>query len=149
MKIFFTVKIEEKLGKISKYFNPYYNNNDENIEWIDMLNRTSNQLVQALKDQNIRLNNPSRKASFALLPILFPNDLNFLIYQRLAENLEILSKKRNELAHRLGSTDKNQINQLFGKSYSIDELIADLDQIFEVKGYDIYDQIKNEIEKLI
>lgn len=145
----FTVKIEEKLGKTSKYFNPNYNNNDENIEWIDMLNRNSNELVQALRNQKIRLNNPNRKAFFALLPILFPNDLNISIYQRLAENLEIISKKRNELAHRLGSTDKNQINQLFGKSYSINELIADLDQIFEVKGYGLYDQIKKEIESLL
>ena len=65
-------------------------------------------------------------------------------------HLEILSKKRNELAHRLGSTDKNQIAQLLGNGYSLERLISDLDQLFELQSpYGIYDQIKKDIEELL
>lgn len=64
--------------------------------------------------------------------------------------LEVLSKKRNELAHRLGSTDKNQIIQLLGKGYSLEKLISDLDQLFDLQTpYGIYDQIKADIETLL
>ncbi len=146
----FTVKVEEKIGNTSKYFDPNYGNNDENENWINKLNSIDTNLVSTLRKNKVRLNNPSRKAFFILLPILFSSDTKLEIYKNLSMYLEVLSKKRNELAHRLGSTDKNQIIQLLGKGYSLEKLISDLDQLFDLQTpYGIYDQIKADIETLL
>jgi hypothetical protein len=146
----FTIKIEEKLGNIGSYYNPIYGNNEENTKWVEKLEQTDSTLLSTLRKNKVWLNNPSRKASFILLPILFPEDKYLPIYVRLAEKLELLSKKRNSLAHGLGATDKNQINQLLGNDYSIDKLLNDLDQLFELESpFGIYDQIRQEIEELL
>ena len=146
----FTVKVEEVLGKTDKFFIPGNGKYDENIVWVDKLNRTNKNIVPELRRQGLHLSNPNRKVFFAILPILFPHDSNLYLYQRLAVNLENLSQKRNKLAHKLGSVDKNQIKQLFGNDYSIENLMGDIDQLFNLQTpFGIYDQIKEEIEKLL
>ena len=85
-----------------------------------------------------------------MLPIHFPDDPNLPLYRNLARNLEILSQRRNKLAHKLGSIDKNELKQLFGNDYSLENLISDIDQLFNLQTpFGIYDQIKEEIEKLL
>lgn len=146
----FSVKIEEILGKTEKYFIPGNGKYDENVAWVDKLNRTNTKLVPELKKQGLHLSNPNRKAFFVMLPILFPDDPNLPLYQNLARNLEILSQRRNKLAHKLGSIDKNELKQLFGNDYSLENLISDIDQLFNLQTpFGIYDQIKEEIEKLL
>ena len=70
-------------------------------------------------------------------------------YQKIGKKLELLSEKRNKLAHGLDAVDRHQIDLILGEEYKIEGLLSDLDKIFNIQGFGIYDLIRKEIEDLL
>ena len=143
----FRIKVENFLDtRTEKYRNGTLGQSDLNPAWIDKLNRVNPTIVEKLKEKGIWLNNPSRKAFYIILQVLDPTSSD---YQKIGDKLELLSEKRNKLAHGLDAVDRHQINLILGNEYQIEGLLSDLDKIFNIQGFGIYDVIKKEIEDLL
>ncbi|MEA5461609.1 hypothetical protein VB796_21255 [Arcicella sp. LKC2W] len=143
----FRIKVEKFLDtRTEKYRNVALGQSDLNQAWIDKLNRVNPTIVEKLKEKGIWLNNPSRKAFYVILQVLDPTSSD---YQKIGDKLELLSEKRNKLAHGLEAVDRYQINLILGIEYKIEGLLSDLDKIFDVQGFGIYDVIRKEIEDLL
>ncbi len=141
------VKVDKLFNsKTDKYRKNELGQNDINTAWVDKLDRVNPAIKPKMIEKGIWLNNPSRKANYVILQVLEPE---MTIYQKVGDKLELLSEKRNLLAHGLGATDKEEINKILGLNYKIDGLLSDLDQIFNIQGFGIYDKIKEEIEALL
>jgi hypothetical protein len=144
---FIKVKVDSLLGvNTNDYRNGTLGQIDKNDRWIDLLNSKNAEIVSRFEKKGIWLNNPSRMANLEILKVL---DFGSEQAISISEKLELLVEKRNQIAHRLGAVDKNEVNQILGNNYKIDGLLSDLNQIFNIQGFGIYDKIKEEIEALL
>ena len=142
----FRVKCESVLGSTSA-FAPT-KGVDKHPGWIKAL-KADPELLPILRIKGIKLDSPNRRAFVEILPHLFKNDSQLPLLQKIAEKLTNLANQRNQIAHQLGTTDLNQINQLLGHNYTLNNLMGDLDAYFGISEFGIFDQIKAEIEKLL
>lgn len=130
--------------------------------WEDLINSLDRSFLSEIANSkmpngySVDTKNPNR-ASFKILLRLFVEN-KFLVlpkielYEKVSDKLEALSSERNGITHRLGSTSISQINAILNakeQGYSCKVLLEDLDEIFDIKGFDIYDNIKLDILNLL
>ncbi|GAB2596454.1 hypothetical protein [Spirosoma areae] len=145
----FRIKTEERVGRTGGYFDGAYGNTAVNQPWVDKLNSVDSRFVPYMTQKGVKLNNPSRWAYQTITEVILEEQSELPTYQRLIPKLELLVKLRNEVAHRLGGTSLNEINQKLGEDYSLQLLQNDLDLIFDISGFGIYDTIRDEIKSLL
>jgi len=127
------------------------------FEWKDYLNKIDANLIDHLQNIEITVGRYKQKLDFS-----YPNRhtfwhiyfyLNFSENETLERNIylktEKLSDERNKIAHTLDAVTERDLNEALGKDYSCLMLISDLDKIFNVQGFGIYDVIRKEIEDLL
>jgi len=145
----FKIKAESLIGNTDTYRVTGLGHADINKSWLDKLNRVDSRLVPYLKQHGVGLSNPYRKAFVRIVDFLSPADDSGERLMRVANKLEMLAGRRHGLAHKLGSTSLNELNQILGDSYKVEGLLADLDQIFNITSFGIYDTIRDEIRGLL
>jgi len=145
----FRIEAEKLVGRTANYYDRDLGPYDSNQPWIDKLNRTDSQIIPYFTQKGVRLNNPNRWACQALTEITHQNDGLLPLYQRIGEKFEELTKLRNAVAHRLGTTSRLEIDKALGQAYQLNDLFSDLDQIFNIAGFGIYDTIRDEIRGIL
>lgn len=161
----FKIEIKKLVGNDVDNFTKITTENKAKLtSWENALNRIDLSLISEIttsKMQNgysVDTKNPNRVAFKILFNALVKlNCLNFsedavVLYNRIGDKLEALSSERNGIAHKLGSTSIAQINAILNakeQGYTSKNLLSDLDQIFNIQGFGIYDKIKEEIEALL
>lgn len=127
------------------------------FEWKEYLKKIDINLIEHLQNTEITIGNFKQKLDFS-----YPNRHTFWhIYfylnmskneameRKLYQKTERLSDERNKIAHSLDTITEKELNEALGKEYNCSMLISDLDQIFNIQGFGIYDKIKEEIEALL
>lgn len=141
------LEVEELIGvRMENYYEGNYSTHHENPRLLQLLNERNEQYVNYMRETGVFLSNPSRRMYKSILEI----ENNTSTYSRileLADFLEKLANKRNNLAHGLGFADKDRISQSLG--FQLNDLFTMMDSIFGVKGYGRYDEIKKVVRKLI
>lgn len=145
----FKVKAESLIGNTSSYWKAGQGYLDSNEAWKNKLNRVDLGLIPYFNENGIGLSNPYRKAYLGIFSFLGNAGESFELYARVADKLEALADKRHGLAHRLGTTSLNELNSALGDKYKLNGLIKDLDQIFNIIGFGIYDTIRDEIRDML
>ncbi len=161
----FKVEIKKIVGnEVDNFTKITTENKDKLTSWEKALNRIDLSLISEIarnkmpNGYSVDTKNPNRVAFKILFNALVKlNCLNFsedsvMLYNRIGDKLEALSSERNGIAHKLGSTSIAQINAILNakeQGYTSKNLLSDLDQIFSIQGFGIYDTIKKEIENLL
>lgn len=163
----FKVSIEAVLGPVDKYrMKPVQlrATNNRNADWESCLSRIDSSLIVELsatknyKGYPVSVDNPNRWAYQALHKILTAKGFiphrpdQVARYTIVGNAIEELATSRNDIAHKLGSVSLNEINQVLAKyrsEYMLQTLLTDLDQIFNITGFGIYDTIRDEIRQLL
>lgn len=163
----FKVQIEAVVGSVDHYRLTYKQLKDANginVAWEQCLNKLDATLLSELKQtknykkQSIHVDNPNRWAFQALYKMLV--DRHYIDhtqeevnrYTTVGNAVEELASSRNDIAHKLGSVSLAEINRTlidFKLGYSSQSLLADLDQIFNITNFGIYDTIRDEIRELL
>lgn len=155
-EVLFKIPVESAIGSLGQYFSSAFGKNDVNEPFERKLNETHPDLIPYLKKKKIALNNPNRWAYksiyiFLCNNIIF-NDPKMGLRKRVGDKLELIAKKRNEAQHGLGSITSGEIEEALGGQkgdYSSGQLFADLDQIFSITNFGIFDTIHDEIKNLL
>lgn len=161
----FKIQIKKLVGnEVDKFTKITVENRENETSWEKTLNRVDSSLISEIaknkmpNGHTVDKKNPNRAAFKILFNALVKlGHLNFpetdvLLYNRIGDKLEALSSERNGIAHKLGATSIAQINSILNSTeqgYTSKNLLSDLDQIFNVQGLGIYDEIKAEIERLL
>jgi len=163
----FKIQVDSVVGPTEKYRlsnRQLKNKNGINEGWHNCLNAIDDNLIKQLsttrnyKGYLIETDNPNRWSYQALYFILV--NLNKIehnqdivsIYETVGNAIEELASSRNDIAHKLGSISIAEINQTlsdYSKEYSAKSLMANLDQLFNITGFGIFDTIQAEIKKLL
>ena len=152
----FKVPVELTMGPLRNFYNKELRKGDCNEPWEKKLNETHPQLVAYLKKKKIDTSNPNRWAYKSIYIFLCTNgvidDPSMAIRKRVGDKLELLAKKRNDNQHNLDSIREEEIEDILGTEkhdYSSKMLFDNLNSIFNITGFGIYDTIRNEIRKLL
>ncbi|GAA4410241.1 hypothetical protein GCM10023187_34600 [Nibrella viscosa] len=155
-EVLFKTTVEQIMGPVHAYFNSAYGKNDQNPGWEAKLTETHPDLPAYLRKKKVSINNPNRWAYKSIYIFLCNNGLltdpQMAVRKRIGDKLELLAGKRNAAQHGLGSITHGEVNAILGgnkQDYTADDLFSQLDQIFAVNGFGLYDTIKSEIEALI
>lgn len=127
------------------------------FEWKEYLKKIDANLIEHLQNTEITIGNYKQKLDFS-----YPNRHTFwhiyfylniskneTLERKLYQKTERLSDERNKIAHSLDTITEKELNEALGKDYDCSMLLSDLDQIFNIQGFGIYDTIKKEIEALL
>ena len=127
------------------------------FEWKEYLKKIDANLIEYLQNTEIIIGNYKQKLDFS-----YPNRHTFwhiyfylniskneALERKLYQKTERLSDERNKIAHSLDTITEKELNEALGKDYNCSMLLSDLDQIFNIQGFGIYDTIKKEIENLL
>lgn len=151
-EVLFKIPVENIIGPLGQYFSSALGKNDVNEPFERKLNETHPDLIAYLKKKKVAYNNPNRWAYKSIYIFLcnngIINDTRMGLRKRVGDRLELLAKKRNSAQHGLGSITLNEIEEILGgqkREYKSDQLFADLDQIFNITNFGIYDTIRDEI----
>lgn len=152
-ELMFKTELEKILPNTRNYYDSNLGKSDSNIKWENALNTIDNNIIPYLRKKKVATNNPNRWAFRVICHYLHKNRLivgSHIEKRIFVSNLiESLSEIRNSSQHDLGSASIDTINEILNKkqlNYSIYNLIGDLDQIFDIQNFGIYDKIKAEIE---
>lgn len=162
-ELLFKIELSKVLGNTVDFF--VKPQRDILTPWEIALNKIDTNLITIIESHKmpngypIDSRNPNRAAfkilfnEFVAKGLLTLSTQTAFLYQKVGDKLEALALGRNSIAHKLGSTDIKQINSTLSKTepgYTSKNLFLDLDQLFNLQTpFGIYDQIKEEIEKLL
>lgn len=161
-------KCEKYIGDTSGYYDSKFEGGIENVEWIRFLKNSLSNVKNEDKSlfdylegvflppfgNKLKLNNPNRHL-FKYIYIFLVTTQTIDDSNETQKNLENIEKilnglsyKRNKIAHEMAPVSIEQLNRLVGEN-KIQQLNNNLDQIFNIQGFGIYDNIKKEIEALL
>ncbi len=125
-------------------------NNGENREWVQALNRLQPDLAEKLRNSKIKIDNPNRKAYLKIYKIRERESTNKQDIIKICIALESLANLRNGFIHSLRAVEEDDIeNALSNYQFSRETLCAKIDDVLELVGLGIFDEIKTQIEALI
>ncbi|WP_019990112.1 hypothetical protein [Rudanella lutea] len=155
-EVLFKIPVENIVGSLGQYFSSAFGKNDINEPFEQKLKQIHPDLIAYLKKKNVAVNNPNRWAYKSTYIFLCNNgifvDPQMGLRKRVGDKLELFAKKRNDAQHGLGSITSDEIDEILGgqkQDYRSGQLFADLDQIFNISGFGIYDTIATEIRNLL
>ncbi|TKK65850.1 hypothetical protein FC093_19050 [Ilyomonas limi] len=130
-----------------EHFKPNLNIKDENPKWNEALNSIDSCLLPSLKAQGIYTHNPNRFSYKAIYLFLLHNGkiverMPTDDFIQLTDTIESLSKRRNGLAHKMGTITESDIKKLIPDE---DCFFSYLDTWLSVANFGLYDDIRKHI----
>jgi hypothetical protein len=142
-------EIDEHYRKDSKYtFNAVLKPEDTNEKFREFLEKIQEGLHDELKNNGIYVHNPTRRAyKFVYERLVEKNEIipkiDPGILQKIESVIDEWAKRRNGVAHKLGTIRQSEIDAEISKYFSSpDEFFKQIDRFMDVTGLGEYDMVR-------